>query len=56
MGIIGSISICKACKKGFILNFDFVCEKLIPPNCDPQSDFILKGNYLAHPFYAYYHS
>ena len=49
-------SICRACKKGYNLNQDFHCVQYQPPNCESTSDFNLKTNYFAHPFYSYYHN
>ncbi len=51
----GEETICMACQTGYNLNQDFFCEQLNPPNCISSTEFVLKGNYFAHPFYSYYH-
>ena len=56
MGTINGVMVCMGCKKGYVRNEDYQCEKIVPPNCDPNSNFVLKENYVAHAFYSYYHT
>ena len=49
-------SVCQACEKGYEINYDNFCEKMIIEMCDTSNDYVINRNHKTDPMYSYYHS
>ena len=48
--------VCQVCEKGYDLNYDSYCEKVVVDMCDTSSDYVLNSRHDSDPMYSYYHS